>query len=253
VIDETGNPIFHYAIQTLGADRQAMKNLIQAIHSEFDVKYSCATGYGRKVFTETDLAKTEINCAAVAVSKYFPGEKNIIDIGGEDIKIIRCDSENHVGNFYMNDKCAAGTGSFLTEISERAEINVSEMSSLAALSAYDKELNSFCTVFAKTEIMNWIMDGMSPQDIARGIYISIANKIAKMRIDPGIPTLMIGGVIAYHPYLKTLLGEKFKIDIQTVEAPQYVASLGAALIAKNAYEGKPAPTATEKKGEVLES
>jgi 2-dehydropantoate 2-reductase len=248
IIGEKGEPIFRYVLQTLSKDRHAMKNILQAIHAEFDIKHSCATGYGRKVFTDTDIVKTEINCAAVGVSKYFHGEKNIIDIGGEDIKIIRCDENDHIGNFYMNDKCAAGTGSFLTEISERAEINVSEMSSLAEHSEYDKELNSFCTVFAKTEIMNWIMDGMSNQDIARGIYISIANKVAKMRLDPGIPTLMIGGVIAHHPYLKTLLGDKFDKDIETVEAPQYVVSLGASLIAKQYYnKTKETPKSKEKK------
>ncbi len=238
VIDEHGDPVYRYPLQTLSKDRHDMKNLLQAIHAEFDIKYSCATGYGRKVFTDTDIVKTEINCAAVGVSKYFPGEKNIIDIGGEDIKIIRCDSVNHIGNFYMNDKCAAGTGSFLTEIAERADINISDMSSLAEHSVYEKELNSFCTVFAKTEIMKWIMDGMSIQDIARGIYISIANKVAKMRLDPGIPTLMIGGVIAHHPYLKTLLSEKFNMEIEMVEAPQYVVSLGAALIAKKYFAKK---------------
>lgn len=247
VTDENGNPIYRYVIQSVNKDRNAMKDLLQAIHGEFDIKYSCATGYGRKVFTETDMVKTEINCAATGVSKHLSGEKNIIDIGGEDIKIIRCDASDNVGNFYMNDKCAAGTGSFLSEISERAEINVSEMSSLAAHSDYDKELNSFCTVFAKTEIMNWIMEGMSQQDISRGIYISIANKIAKMRLDPGIPTLMIGGVIAHHPYLKTLLGEKFKIDIQIIEAPQFVVSLGAALIAKQTFDRLASPSAQNHK------
>ena len=135
----------------------------------------------------------------------------------------------------MNDKCAAGTGSFLSEIAERAEINISEMSGLASLSAYDKELNSFCTVFAKTEIMNWVFEGMKTPDIARGIYISIANKVAKMRLDPGIPTYMIGGVIAHHPYLKTLLNEKFDKDIQIIENPQFTVSFGAALIAMQTF------------------
>ncbi|MCP4974911.1 MAG: 2-dehydropantoate 2-reductase [Maribacter sp.] len=238
VIDEKGYPIFRYQLQTLSKDRHAMQNILRAINAEFDIKYSCATGYGRKVFLQADVSKTEINCAVAGVSKYFPGEKNIIDIGGEDIKIIRCDKENHIGNFYMNDKCSAGTGSFLTEIAERAEIGISEMSSLAEHSAYDKELNSFCTVFAKTEIMKWIMDGMSIQDISRGIYISIVNKVAKMRLDPGIPTLMIGGVIAHHPYLKTLLNTKFNKEIEIVDAPQYVVSLGASLIAQKYYNKK---------------
>ena len=135
----------------------------------------------------------------------------------------------------MNDKCAAGTGAFLEEISERAEINIEDMSSLASHSEFDKELNSFCTVFAKTEIMNWVFDGMPMQDIARGIYISIANKVAKMRLIPGIPIIMIGGVIAHHPYMSNILSQKFNKEIKTIEFPQYVVSLGAAIIAKQTW------------------
>jgi len=231
VIDDKDNALFRYFLPTMTNDKQAFKNVLSTITTNFNIKHSCATGYGRKHFTETDMVKTEINCAAAGVSIYYSGEKNIIDIGGEDIKIIRCDKDNNVENFYMNDKCAAGTGSFLAEIAERAGINISDMSSLASLSKYDKELNSFCTVFAKTEIMNWIFDGMKLEDISRGIYNSIANKVAKMRLDPGIPTFMIGGVIAYHPFLKNLLNEKFNKDIKIVDAPQFIVSFGAAIIA----------------------
>lgn len=238
VIDENGKTLFRYFLPTLSSDKQTRIQVMQAIASSFNVQYSCATGYGRKHFTETDIVKTEINCAAAGVSFTYPGEKNIIDIGGEDIKVIRCDADNNVLNFYMNDKCAAGTGSFLSEIAERANINISEMSGLASLSTYDKELNSFCTVFAKTEIMNWIFDGMSLQDIARGIYISIANKVAKMRLDPGIPTYMIGGVIAHHPYLKTLLAEKFNKKIEIMDHPQFIVSHGAAVIAMQTHQKK---------------
>lgn len=250
VIDEKGNPVFRYILQTLNKDRQAMKAVIQAIHGVFNIKYSCATGYGRKHFTDTDIVKTEINCGAVGVSEYFSGAKNIIDIGGEDIKVLQCNNENHVVNFYMNDKCAAGTGAFLSEISERAGINDSDMSSLAAHSDFEKELNSFCTVFAKTEIMNWVFDGMPAPDIARGIYISIANKVAKMKMVPGMPIYMIGGVIAYHPYLSNILAIKFGKEIKTVEHPQYIVSFGAANIAKQTWMQKSAPapvvTSTEK-------
>ncbi|MCE9540440.1 MAG: 2-dehydropantoate 2-reductase, partial [Bacteroidetes bacterium] len=236
VIDDKGIAVFRYFLPSLSNDKQLLKNIMQTIATNFNIKHSCATGYGRKHFADTDIVKTEINCAAAGVSYFYSGEKNIIDIGGEDIKIVRCDKDNNVANFYMNDKCAAGTGSFLSEIAERANINISEMSSLASLSNYDKELNSFCTVFAKTEIMNWIFDGMTLQDISRGIYISIANKIAKMRLDPGIPTYMIGGVIAHHPYLKTILNEKFNKDILIVDAPQFMVSHGAAIIAMQRFQ-----------------
>ncbi|MGP8217435.1 MAG: 2-dehydropantoate 2-reductase [Bacteroidia bacterium] len=235
VIDEEGKPVFRYIVQTMSKDRNSVKDVLQAIHSSFKISYSCATGYGRKHFTDSDIIKTEINCGAIGVSEYIKGEKNIIDIGGEDIKIIHCNSENHVANFYMNDKCAAGTGAFLTEISERAGIDIADMSNLAAQSDYSKELNSFCTVFAKTEIMNWIFDGMSRQDVARGVYISIANKVAKLRLFPGIPIFMVGGVIEHHPYLKKIFSEKFNKEINTVEQPQYIVSYGAALFAREEY------------------
>lgn len=233
VITQEGQVIFLYALPAMGNDRQAFNNVMQTIATNFPIASSCATGYGRKHYSGTDIIKTEINCAALAVSHLHPGAKNIIDVGGEDIKIIRCNDDNAVENFYMNDKCAAGTGSFIVEIAERADINVADMSSMASLSSYDRELNSFCTVFAKTEIMNWIFDGMKTEDIARGIYISIANRIAKMRLDPGIPTYMIGGVIAHHPYLRTILAEKFDKEFVISEFPQYVVATGAALAARN--------------------
>jgi 2-dehydropantoate 2-reductase len=233
VVDEEGNQVFRYFLPSMDNDKQAFKNVLNTIYTNFNVKLNCTTGYGRKHFTDTDLVKTEINCAAAGVSFYFHGEKNILDIGGEDIKVIHCDKEDHVETFYMNDKCAAGTGSFLSEIAERAAINISEMSNLAALSDNTQELNSFCTVFAKTEIMNWVFDGMKPEDIARGIYISIANKVAKMHLKPGIPTYMIGGVVAHHPFIREILNQKFKKDIQITENPQFMVAMGAALIARN--------------------
>lgn len=233
VIDENDAVVFRYLLNGNANNKQAQINVMQAITSNFRIAGSCATGYGRKHFNGTDIIKTEINCAAAGASIYRDGEKNIIDIGGEDIKVIRCDAHNAVSTFYMNDKCAAGTGSFLTEAAERANIPIEEMSGIAEMSGFNNELNSFCTVFAKTEIMNWIFDGMKPADIARGIYISIANKVAKMRLDPGIPTVMIGGVIAHHPYLKTLLSQKTDNEIIVIDSPQYTVALGAALIAKN--------------------
>lgn len=240
VIDDQGTALFRYFLPTMSNDKQAFKNVMQAINSNFNVQKSCATGYGRKHFIDSDIARTEINCAAAGVSFSLKGEKNIIDIGGEDIKVIRCDKDDTVQNFYMNDKCASGTGAFLSEIAERAGINIGEMSAMAALSTYSKELNSFCTVFAKTEIMNWIFEGMSREDISRGIYISICNRMGKVRLDPGVPTVLIGGVIAHHPYLKELLSEKLKRDMVIAAHPQFTVSYGAAILAMAEYN-KPLP------------
>ncbi len=240
VIDDEKNVVFRYLLKTLNREKIASKQIINAIMEEFPIKYSCATGYGRKNFPDSDIVKTEINCAAEGVNEIVPGEKNILDIGGEDIKVIRTDKEGKVENFYLNDKCAAGTGAFLTEIAERAGIDIKEMSRLAEQSDYKQELNSFCTVFAKTEIMKWIFDGQPIENLAKGIYLSIGSRVAKMRFAPSIPTVMIGGVIAYHPYLKKLMEESFNQQIAVLHEPQYVVSFGAALIAREHFHNKPA-------------
>ncbi|MBL0065573.1 MAG: 2-dehydropantoate 2-reductase [Bacteroidetes bacterium] len=232
VIDSNSKIAFKLALKTINRDKIGVRHVLNAIRSEFEIKACCATGYGRKSFPDADFVKTEINCAAEGVSLYAKGEKNIIDIGGEDIKVIHCDSGNHVENFYLNDKCAAGTGSFITEISERAEINIGEMSLLAARSNNKTELNSFCTVFAKTEIMKWLIEGMSVEDISKGVYLSIANRVAKLRIKPGAPVYLIGGVVAFHPYLIDILEKKLSEKVETVEHSQFMTALGAAVYAK---------------------
>jgi (R)-2-hydroxyacyl-CoA dehydratese activating ATPase len=235
VIDDDGHVVYRHILKTLNRDKVAAKHVITAIHNEFPIRFSCATGYGRKHFPDSDIIKTEINCAAAGAAEAVADTKNIVDIGGEDIKVIHCDTEGKVDNFYLNDKCAAGTGAFLTEIAERAGMEISEMSRLAAQSDYSQELNSFCAVFAKTEIMKWIFDGQPLQNLARGIYLSIANRIAKMRIDPSVPVVMIGGVVHFHPYLRKLLEEKLHQPITVLEEPQHVVSMGAALIAREHY------------------
>ncbi len=238
VINRNGEVAFRTTLKTLNREKIAVRHVVEALHGEFDIAMSCATGYGRKHFHEAELIKTEINCAAKGVQHFVPGAKNIIDIGGEDIKVIHCDENGAVENFYLNDKCSAGTGSFLTEIAERADIRISEMSDLAAKSQFDSELNSFCTVFAKTEIMGWLFDGKSVEDIARGIYLSIANRVFKLRVDPQKPVIMIGGVIDHHPYLAKLLEPRYGQSISTLENPQHTVSFGAALYALEQWENQ---------------
>jgi activator of 2-hydroxyglutaryl-CoA dehydratase len=106
---------------------------------------------------------------------------------------------------------------------------------LAARSNNKTELNSFCTVFAKTEIMKWLIEGMSIEDISKGVYLSIANRVAKLRIKPDAPVYLIGGVVAFHPYLVDILEKKIKQKVLTVEFSQFMCALGAARIAKQHY------------------
>lgn len=236
IVDDAGSIVYQTTIKTLNREKISIKHIVRTLKEEYPIKFSCSTGYGRKHFLDADIAKTELNCAAVGVSKFYPGEKNIIDIGGEDIKIIKCNEDNSIQNFYLNDKCAAGTGSFIVEVADKAGIRIEDMSNLAHKSNYKKELNSFCTVFAKTEIMSWLFEGLPVEDIARGIYHSIVNRVAKLRIDTAAPIYVIGGVVAHHTYLKQMLSEKYGKDITVLEKPQHIVSLGAALYAMEYFQ-----------------
>ncbi|GAB4203129.1 MAG: hypothetical protein Fur0023_09720 [Bacteroidia bacterium] len=232
VINDKAEVVFKNTLKTFNKDKISIHHIINTIQQEYNIQSSCATGYGRKHFAYSDITKTEINCAAKAANHLLSGEKTIIDIGGEDIKVIKCDANGNVENFYLNDKCAAGTGSFIAEISERVGLNIKEMNELAKHSEYNKPLNSFCTVFAKTEIMNWIFEGMPVQDVAKGIYLSIASRVSKLRIDTSIPVILIGGLAAYHPFLKEILEKTLNTKIHIMENPQHVVAFGAALMAK---------------------
>ncbi len=227
--------IVHSDIFKTMARNNKRDDVINQVINQFKVDYTCSTGYGRKLLKAADLIKTELYCASAGVTQLNPIDKTIIDIGGEDIKLLKSDKNGKVVDFYMNSKCAAGTGAFITEVAERAELDVLDMSRLAAKSTSDKELNSFCTVFAKTEIMKWIFDDTSDEDLAKGIYISIANRIQKIPTDNSLPVYLIGGVAQYHPYLQNIIGEKFNVRVTIPENPQLINAFGAACIAQKSF------------------
>jgi predicted CoA-substrate-specific enzyme activase len=238
VLDDQNHICAAEIVKTLNRDKNILHNIMTKLASQFEIAAICATGYGREYFKEATLYKTEIQCAAAGLMHAYPETKTIIDIGGEDIKIILTGKSGEVDEFYMNSKCAAGTGTFITEIAERAELNLETMSDLASKSTFNRELNSFCTVFAKTEIMKWIFEEVPVNDLARGIYVSIVNRVAKLKINKKLPIYMIGGVIKYHPFLKILMEEKFNSAVMVPENPQMVNSLGAALFAMKQYKSK---------------
>ncbi len=237
VCDAGGKIVHQNLIKTLNIRSRSLKDSVERIYGQFSIKSCCATGYGRSKFEPAQIIKTEINCAAEACLALRPKEKCIIDIGGEDIKIIHCDEAGKVESFYLNSKCAAGTGAFLSEIAERAEIDLTQMSVLAEQSASEREINSFCTVFAKTEIMGWLFDDVPQQDIARGIYAAIINRVNSLRIDSAGPVFLIGGVAANHPFFNNLLRKSLGKEVFVPQKSEFIVSFGAALMAKK-YDDK---------------
>jgi len=238
VLDSRGQIAHKAVIPTLSRRRTEFDRQMGLIGERFGIARVCSTGYGRKNVT-ADLQKTELICAAAGVSVFHPVRKCILDIGGEDIKIIESDERGGVVSFFMNDKCSAGTGTFITEIAERSELDIAEMSELARRSTSRRVMNSFCTVFAKSEILGWKFAGTPIEEVARGIYLSVVDRICKLPLKRELPLFVCGGVIAYHPYLGELLAEAIGTEVHVVTDPQYTVAVGAAAMARGWKSGTP--------------
>ena len=189
-----------------------------------------STGYGRKNVSFSSETKTEIGCHAKGCYHYFPVAMTIIDIGGQDNKIIKVDEKGRRLNFKMNRKCAAGTGAFLEEMAMRLEISLEEMDALARQSEEMVELGSYCTVFSGTEVLEKIRQGKKVPDIVKGLFYSVIKRVLEMDSLTD-KVAMTGGVVAHNPYLVQMVEEKTGKTILVPEYPQLTGAVGAALFA----------------------
>lgn len=195
-----------------------------------DIVKTIATGYGRKNVPFANDSKTEIACHATGCYHYFPEAITIIDIGGQDNKIIKVDENGRRTNFMMNRKCAAGTGAFLEEMSMRLNIPLEEFNILAPQSTDMVKLGSFCTVFSATEVLENITRGKKLPDIIKGLYYSVIKRVLEMD-SLTEKVVMTGGVVAYNPYIVTMAEEITGKKIVSPPLPQFTGALGAALFA----------------------
>jgi predicted CoA-substrate-specific enzyme activase len=189
-----------------------------------------STGYGRKNVSQARFSKTEIACHAKGCYHIFHMAMTIIDIGGQDNKIIKLDDSGRRIGFRMNRKCAAGTGAFLEEMAQRLDVELTEMDKLARRSEHMVELGSFCTVFSATEVLEKIRDGRKIEDIAKGVYHSMLKRVLEMDSLEGT-VIMTGGVVAHNPYLAEMASEMTGTKILVPPFPQLTGALGAALFA----------------------
>ncbi len=206
----------------------------QAGIKQEQLSFSIGTGYGRKKIPFVDRDITEISCHAKGIAQTFPGTETIIDIGGQDTKVIKLTSEAKVANFMMNDKCAAGTGRFLEVMAYSLKQTLPEINILAKESACEIEISSICTVFAESEVISLKADGNDIADIAKAIFKSISSKIIAMteKISPGVDKLVFTGGVAKNKFLVQYLQDHWNIDIKIPGEPQLTGALGAALHAR---------------------
>ena len=203
--------------------------------SKHEIKHITATGFGRRNVSFANSVKTEISCHAKGAFHYFPRKVTIIDIGGQDTKIIKIDAQGKILGFKMNRKCAAGTGTFLEEIANRLNIQISEMNVLAAKSTKDTALSSFCTVFASTEILTRIKEGEKVEDMVKSAFESVARRVIEMdTLDNTV--VMTGGVVTYNNIILKVLAKHVGNEILTPPDPQLSGAIGAALFAREAKD-----------------
>ena len=195
-----------------------------------DMVNAVSTGYGRKNVPFANDTKTEIGCHASGCFLYFPKSITVIDIGGQDNKVIKLDDKGRRTSFKMNRKCAAGTGAFLEEISARLDIPLEEMDGLAAQSNDMVKLGSFCTVFSATEVLENIRHGKKIEDIVKGVFFSVIRRVTEMDSMTEI-VVMTGGVVAHNPYLIKMAEEMISRKVLVPEHPQLTGAIGAALYA----------------------
>ncbi len=220
-----------------GADACLDDALAAAGHTRDDLTAIFSTGFGRHEVPFATGAKTEISCHARGCFHHFPRAITIIDIGGQDAKVIRLGAKGATIDFKMNRKCAAGTGAFLEEIAERLEVPPDEVNRRATASTETVSLGSYCTVFTKTEILARMREGKPLDALLRGVLESVVKRVLEMAMPDG-EVVMSGGVVTHHPLVVTLLGERLGRPVHLPPSPQTMGALGAALLAKETLQKK---------------
>ncbi len=209
--------------------------LAQARISREDLRRVVATGYGRKSVAVADARLTEISCHARGAHHVLPGVRTVIDIGGQDSKVILLDRSGRMVDFAMNDRCAAGTGRFLEVMAKVLEMGLDAMGSVPeAVAAQCAPINSLCTVFAESEVISLLAEGRPVADIVRGVHASIAERTMALLSRVGFePPLFMSGGVALNRGVVAALQQRLQGPVNVPADPQLIGALGAACLARD--------------------
>ncbi|MCX8031453.1 MAG: acyl-CoA dehydratase activase [Thermodesulfovibrionales bacterium] len=202
---------------------------------EYQPNKIVSTGYGRHLAKRffADEIITEIKAHAIGARYLFPECETVLDIGGQDSKVISLDIKGNVKNFLMNDKCSAGTGKFLEIMSASLGYALSEFGHIALRGSNKIKINSMCTVFAESEVISLKNQGEEPQDIARAVHLSVVERVVGLLYRVGyIDKIVFSGGVANNPCIVQMIEEMLKIKFLIPTSPDIVGALGAALYAE---------------------
>jgi predicted CoA-substrate-specific enzyme activase len=202
-----------------------------------DISFCVSTGYGRERLPFANHNISEISCHGKGAHWVDPSIRTIIDVGGQDCKVIRIDSDGHLKDFVMNDKCAAGTGRFLEGIAKTLEVDINDLGDLSLGGTDPVHVSSICTVFTQFDVLCLLAEGRKQGDIGLGVAEALASRVMRLVNRVGIEeTLCItGGVAKNKAVVKSLEKVTGHKIIEMAVDSQIIGALGAALFAKERY------------------
>lgn len=212
----------------------SLANSLDMSNDELNLKAlpSVATGYGRKLVEACQSQVTEITCHAKGVFTDLNQTGTLIDIGGQDSKVIVIGPKGKAVDFVMNDKCAAGTGRFLEHTAARLEVEIEELGERALSADHAASISSTCTVFAESEIISLLANGVDVDVILAGLHKSLVSRIVSMVKNVGFrPPLMLSGGVSKNIAIQKFLGDALHEQVKIPAHPQLMGAYGAALIA----------------------
>jgi predicted CoA-substrate-specific enzyme activase len=234
-VDGSGQMIWHLLELTEPRTAEQVERYLEHARQEIgslDEIPLVATGYGRRLVHQARRQVTEISCHTSGIFKEFHHGGTLVDIGGQDSKVIGISPEGKVLDFVMNDKCAAGTGRFLENTASRLQMPLSCLGEEALSTSEEVSISSTCTVFAESEVISLIARGIPLRSILRGLHRSLIKRIGAMIRSVGlVPPLMLSGGVARNPAIRYLLEEETGERVILPRYPQLVGAQGAALIA----------------------
>lgn len=223
-LEEAAERALDLALREAGRDRR-------------DIVYIATTGFGRYAVGFRDVQITEITSGARGARWFFPEATAVLDIGNQSTRAIRLDARGRVSAFKMNEKCAAGSGSFLMRAAKYLQIEVEEIGELSLRATCPRPISSVCAVLAETEIINHVSAGAAIEDIVRGIHNSLADRAALLLRRVGVgsdgvrsPQLVFIGGVARQRGMIAALEERLSMPVRVPPQCEFTCALGAALL-----------------------
>lgn len=235
-----GKAMVHTGFRLSKAAKRAYQQALdEAGLEEDDVAYIVSTGYGRYQVPFRDVQATDLTAGAWGASFFYPDTRTVIDVGGQTMKAIKLDERSRVKTFRLNDKCAAGTGAFLEKTARYLGYDIEEIGPLVATSKKPVHISGVCAVFAESEVINHLTDGVAPADIMHGAIVSLVGRsvqlMKRVRMEPEFT--LTGGILRFDTMVRVMKEElEADVNVPSGDLVQYVGAIGASVLAHRRLE-----------------